>query len=57
MCIRDSNVTVYILTVENLKKDPGRYYDIILLKTDSLIKPELQLSVYGQILETQKRTQ
>lgn len=28
-----------------------------LLKTDSPIKPEIQLSVYGQILESQKKTQ
>ena len=54
---QENNATVYILTVENLKKDPGRYYDVILLKTDSLMKPELQLSVYGQILESQKKAQ
>ncbi len=54
---QENNTTIYILTVENLKKDPGRYYDVILLKTDSLIKPEIQLSVYGQILESQKKTQ
>ena len=54
---QDNDVTTYIITVENLKKEPGRYYDIITLKTDSPIKPELQLSVYGQILETVKKTQ
>ncbi|MBI5592507.1 MAG: DUF1573 domain-containing protein [Deltaproteobacteria bacterium] len=54
---QENNTTIYILTVENLKKNPGRYYDVILLKTDSPIKPEIQLSVYRQILESQKKTQ
>ncbi len=50
-------MTTYIITVENLKKEPGRYYDVITMKTDSPIKPELQLSVYGQILEAAKKLQ
>ena len=54
---QENNTTAYIITVENLKKDPGRYYDVITLKTNSPIKPELQLSVYGQILEAVKKTQ
>ncbi len=48
---KENDITTYIVTVENLKKDPGRYYDVVTLKTDSSIKPELQVSVYGQILE------
>lgn len=54
---QESNATNYIVTVENLKKDPGRYYDVITLKTDSPVKPEILLSVYGQILENIKKTQ
>lgn len=54
---QENKTTVYTITVENLKKDPGRYFDVITLKTDSPIKPELQLSVYGQILEAVKKTQ
>ena len=54
---QDNKITTYIITVENLKKDPGRYYDVITLKTNSPIKPELQLSVYGQVLEAVKKTQ
>jgi hypothetical protein len=53
----ENNAASYVVTVENLKKDPGRYYDVITLKTDSPIKPEIQLSVYGQILESVKKTQ
>ena len=41
----------YILTVENLKKEQGRYYDMITLKTDSKIKPLIKINVYGQIIE------
>jgi hypothetical protein len=54
---QENNATIYIITVENLKKDPGRYYDVITLKTNSPIKPELQLSVYGQILQATRKTQ
>ncbi len=53
----ENNSASFIVTVENLKKDPGRYYDVILLKTDSPVKPEIQIGVYGQILENTKKTQ
>ncbi len=39
----------YLLTVENIRTDGGRYFDIITLKTDSKIRPEIQISVYGDI--------
>ena len=54
---QENNATTYVVTVENLKKDPGRYYDVITLKTNSPVKPEIQLSVYGQILEAVKKTE
>ena len=41
----------YILTVENLKKEPGKYYDMISLKTDSKIRPLIRINVYGEIME------
>ncbi len=41
--------TGYVLTVENLKKDRGRYVDTILLKTTSEIRPTIQIRVIGQI--------
>ena len=45
--IEKSQTTAYELTVENLKQDGGRYYDSIVLKTDSDIRPELDVRVYG----------
>ena len=54
---QENNATTYVITVENLKKDAGRYFDVITLKTDSPVKPELQFSVIGQVLETIKKTQ
>ncbi len=54
---KENDKTTYLVTVDNLKKDPGRYYDVITLKTDSQIKPEIQVSVYGQILEVAKKEQ
>jgi hypothetical protein len=52
---QENDTTKYIITVENLKKDPGRYYDVVTLKTNSPVKPEIQISVYGQILEVAKK--
>ncbi len=39
----------YVLTVENLKNDKGRYFDTIKLTTDSKIRPEIKIYVYGYI--------
>jgi len=41
----------YTLTVENLKKEKGRYYDTIFLKTDCTDLPEIRISVSGRITE------
>lgn len=45
----------YVLTIENLKNEKGRYYDKIELETDSKIKPKISIPVYGRITEP-KRT-
>lgn len=39
----------YQLTVENTKQDAGRYFDSIILRTDSTIQPELVISLYGNL--------
>ncbi len=39
----------YKLKVENLKQDIGRYYDTIILETDSKIRPQLSVRVYGNL--------
>jgi len=49
--LKDQEKSGYELTVENLKKAKGRYSDTIILKTDSKIKPELKIHVYGDILD------
>ncbi len=45
----------YILTVGNLKKTIGRYYDTVVLKTDSKIKPIIKIKVYGNIIKAKKK--
>jgi hypothetical protein len=47
--LRDSGKEGFLLTVVNLKKDPGRYFDVVSLETDSAIRPELQVNVSGFI--------
>ncbi|RLB82172.1 MAG: hypothetical protein DRH24_08225 [Deltaproteobacteria bacterium] len=41
----------YVLTVVNLKKEKGRYFDTIKLKTDSKIRPVIEIRVYGNIID------
>lgn len=41
----------YLLYVENLKKQTGRYYDIIYLKTNKKSLPEIIIRVQGNITD------
>jgi hypothetical protein len=41
----------YLLTVEILKKDIGKYRDTIILQTNSKIKPNIKIPVYVGISE------
>jgi hypothetical protein len=41
----------YLLNVENLKKQKGRYNDIIYLKTDKKQLPEIMVRVLGNITD------
>jgi len=47
-----SNAGGYVLTVENLKKEIGRYNDVIYLKTDSKLRPAIPIYVIGDIFST-----
>jgi hypothetical protein len=47
--ITPSKVLEYLLTVTNLKNEKSRFFDTIYLKTDSKIRPEIKISVYGNI--------
>ena len=46
-----SKGTEYLLNVENLKKEKGRYFDVIVLKTTSRIRPEINIGVFGDITD------
>jgi len=39
----------YAVTLENLKKEPGRYYDNLVIRTDNKAGPELRVPIYGNI--------
>ncbi len=47
--VRQSDNIGYEIRVENLKKDAGRYYDTIIVNTDSKIRPHLDVRVYGYL--------
>ena len=51
--VKKTNGQAYELKVENLREKSGRYYDTIILKTDSKVRPELNVRVYGY-LQTRK---
>jgi len=42
----------YLLTIENLKKSPGGYFDVISLATDSKIQPEIKINVLARLTDT-----
>ena len=44
-----SDSRAYKLNIENLKTDAGRYYDSIILETDSKFRPQLNVKVYGYL--------
>jgi hypothetical protein len=46
---KESGTTTYKLIVQNLKTDAGRYYDSIILETDSKTRPQLNVRVYGYL--------
>jgi len=48
---KNSNGAAYELKVENTSQKGGRYYDTIILKTDSEVRPELNVKVYGYLRE------
>ena len=39
----------WVLHLENVKADKGRYADTITIKTDSRLKPTIKIGVYGYI--------
>ena len=47
--VEQSENGAYELKVENLKADSGRYFDTIILETDSKVRPELSVRVYGNL--------
>ncbi len=47
--VKKSSGRAYELKVENLRQKAGRYYDTIILKTDSKVRPELNVRVYGYL--------
>jgi hypothetical protein len=47
--VKKSKKAVYLLSVENLRKEKGRYYDMIFLKTDNRLLPDIRVRVLGNI--------
>lgn len=41
----------FVLHISNIKPDPGRYFDKIILTTTSTVSPEITIRVFGIIRE------
>ncbi len=41
----------YLLTVRNVREQTGRYFEQIVLKTDSPVKPEIKIKIYGNVTQ------
>jgi len=52
--VKKSSGGSYELKVENLSQKAGRYYDTIVLKTDSKVRPVLNVRVYGYLRDRKK---
>lgn len=46
----------YLLTVTNTREEAGRYADTITIKTDSKVRSELKVGVYGYLSDPKKKT-
>ena len=50
---KNEDSTIFSLQIENTAKKQGRYFDTILLETDSSVKPTIAIKVFGNIMEKQ----
>jgi hypothetical protein len=47
--VKETARTEYSLIIENVRTDEGRYSDLMILETDSEIRPEINVRVYGNL--------
>ena len=48
--------TIYELTITSTRQDAGSISDVIYVDTDSPIRPTLQVTVFGTIIDAKKET-
>lgn len=44
----------YELTISSTRQEPGRIVDVVNLETDSPVRPQLQVHVFGEIIPTRQ---
>ena len=50
--MKEPDMTGYLLTIENLRNVKGRYFEMLTLKTDSKVYPEIKIRVQGNITDS-----
>lgn len=43
----------YELTITSIRQEPGRIVDVVTIETDSSVRPQIQVQVFGEILPAQ----
>lgn len=51
---KDGNGVKYAVNIDNTRKTAGRYVDKVIVKTDSVMRPEIQIDVYGNLFDPPK---
>jgi hypothetical protein len=46
----DRGKTFYELTISSTRQEPGRIVDAVSLETDSPVRPQIQVQVFGEII-------
>jgi len=50
--MKEPDMTGYLLTIENLRNVKGRYFEMLTLKTDNKVYPEIKIRVQGNITDS-----
>jgi len=53
--VERDNRPAFVLTIENTRKETGRYHDTLHLITDSSLRPEIPIWIFGEIREPEKQ--
>lgn len=51
---KEGGAVKYAINIDNTRTTVGRYVDKVIVKTDSVMRPEIQIDVYGNLFDSPK---